>query len=464
MNTGRNYLATAALLISVLIFGCATPEKAAEPGKETQAAVPEEKAPAAGYETVERLIREGDSGGAAAEFDRIRNEDAESVIAYAGLLMSSGDYSGAEDQLLSLLEKEPDNADALFNMSLVSTMKGDEKKGLEYLQKAVEADPGHSNALALLGVNELSEGRFKKAASLFEKALENDAENVMALTGYGSTLIRQEDYEKAEEYLDRAVELDPGNAFTYLDRSSARAAVGNMKGAESDLSAAIEIQPDYFWHYLDRGRLRVRDLGDADGALEDFNRAIELNPDIFYTYVYRAGIYDETGELEAAAADYRRVTEMKPDYYFAYSSLGVIYFLLEDWDASRTAFEKAFDYEPGEFAYPAMACVTVLKSGDRNEIKKYVKKTMDEIPVKNIYYQILRAYIETGYDAYALRLIQEEEDETLRIRLLFYIAELYQHSGMETAAYSYFNLCSEKEAAGLWESRIAADEIDKYYE
>ena len=437
------------VLLLFFISSCTTPLRSPEEEKSPKleagiAERPEDNTSA--YENIEKMLHEGDSGSAVKEFEKVKDDSSETVLAYAALLMASGNYQKADAELSALIEREPMNADAWFTLALVKGLGGDSEAEIELLEKAIAVDPGHSRALSVRGSIYLSESELDKAAGMFEKSLESDPDNIIALTGYGSTLIREEKYEEAQPLLDRAVELDPENPFTYLDRSSARAATGDVEGAENDMSSAIKLEPDYFWHYLDRGRLRIRDLGDREGALEDFNKAIELDPAIFYPYVFRAGIYDEMDKYELAAEDYEYIIEQKPDYYFAYSALGIIQFLLEDWEGCRESFEKAFEYEPDEYGYLATAAAAALKQGlEWKERKDYFAGLMDRVPSGNIYYHILRAFKESGYDAYALRKIQEQEDRNLQKRLLFYIAEIYHEAGMENAAYSYFYRDSGRE-------------------
>jgi tetratricopeptide (TPR) repeat protein len=138
--------------------------------------------------------------------------------------------------------------------------------------------------------------------------------------------------------------------------------------------------------------------------------------------------------------------------------------MLEDWDGSRKAFEKAFKYEPEEYSYLAMASLAVMKKKDRAESQKYYASAMEKIPSANIYYHILRSFKESGYDAYVMRLIQEQEDKNLQKRLLFYIAELYHELGMESAAYSYFTTVRDIKNLGYYESKIAEHELEKHYE
>ena len=97
------------------------------------------------------------------------------------------------------------------------------------------------------------------------------------------------------------------------------------------------------------------------------------------------------------------------------------------------------------------------------ENQDYYKGLMDKIPAGNIYYHILRAFRGSGYDVYALNKIQEEDD-MLQKRLLFYIAELYHESGMETAAFSYLTVVRDAKNLGFYESRMAEYELENHYE
>ncbi len=455
------------ILLFSMISSCTTVEKSPETASPEKPAstVERPQKEAETYENIEKMINSGDTDSAVKEFAKVKNDSSETVIAYAGLLMASGDYKKAGDELRALIEREPMNADAYFNLALVEGLAGDEEAEFETLEKAIAVDPGHSQALSVLGSIYLSESELKKSSEMFKRALESDPDNIIALTGLGSALIREEKYQEAEGHLNRAVELDPENPFTYLDRSSARAAIGDFQGAESDMSEAIRLEPDYFWHYLDRGRLRIRDLGDRSGALEDFNRAIEINPAVFYPYVFRAGIYDEMDEYELAAEDYKLVIDQKPDYYFAYSALGTVQFMLGDWEGCKASFESAFEYEPQEYGYLVTAVLAMMKQkAEWKETQEYYAAAMDKIPSGNIYYHIIRSFRESGYDAYALRKIQEEEDKNLQKRLLFYIAELYHENGMETAAYSYLVTVRDAGNLGYYESRMADYELENHYE
>ena len=193
------------IILSIfIIFSCTTPaEQPAETAveKPSESAVERPDRENEAYVNIERMISEGDTESAVDEFEKVKDDSSDTVLAYAGLLMAAGEYLKAEQELTALIEREPMNADAYFNLALVKGLQGEQDSEMAFLEKAIAADPEHSQALSVTGSIYLSESKLKKASEMFERALDTDPDNIIALTGYGSTLIREEEYEKAEAIL-----------------------------------------------------------------------------------------------------------------------------------------------------------------------------------------------------------------------------------------------------------------------
>ena len=413
---------------------------------------------------IEKELKEGDTASAIEYFYSIKDDSPENQIAYAELLISDGRYEEAENEILSLLEKEPNNYEAIFNLALLKGINKETSRQIELLERVIELNPKHSEALSIRASLFLVNSKIKEAVKLFKQSLEADGENILSLNGLGTSLLRLDKANEAKPYLDKAVELDPENAYTYLDRSKAKTALGDYEGADNDLTKAIELQPDYFWHYLDRGRLRVRSLKNYKGAIEDLSKALEMKPESFYPYVFRALSYDMIGNIESAANDYKKIIGMQPNYDQAYSALGIDSFILGNWNECIKAFEKALVYEPEEYSYLTMMALARYNESTTLEFKEYIKDAMNKIPSNNVYRHILRSFIDTSYEKYTLTMIKDEENENDRVRLLFYIAELYKFRGFENAAIEYLKKVVELEKMGYFEGRIAKYELENIYE
>ena len=85
------------------------------------------------------------------EFDiEIENDEAESMLTL--------------DDVLAIIEKIPDDKDALLNLAYVNwQIFGDRAKAIDYLQKAVEADPGFKLAHNAMAYVYMETGEYQKA-------------------------------------------------------------------------------------------------------------------------------------------------------------------------------------------------------------------------------------------------------------------------------------------------------------
>jgi tetratricopeptide (TPR) repeat protein len=86
--------------------------------------------------------------------------------------------SKSEQLFLKVLEKEPENLEALNNMALVDIYrKEDVMAGVGRLKKVIELDENNENALFQLGVLSIKSGQNEKAIERFEKLVSLQPKN-----------------------------------------------------------------------------------------------------------------------------------------------------------------------------------------------------------------------------------------------------------------------------------------------
>jgi Flp pilus assembly protein TadD len=78
--------------------------------------------------------------------------------------------------LREVLEKDPKNELALYNMGMLSIQSGQYDKAVERLKLLVEINPSHTQGNLLLGIAYMNAGDRTKARGQFEKVklLDND--------------------------------------------------------------------------------------------------------------------------------------------------------------------------------------------------------------------------------------------------------------------------------------------------
>ena len=106
-----------------------------------------------------------------------RRKEAEAAFTEAAAKIQKGDFDAAIALLRGLLEKDPDDGNALFFFGLSYVKKKMYQDALDPLTRVTELTPGFPRAYFELGVCYRQLGDRKKALAAFEKNLELDPAN-----------------------------------------------------------------------------------------------------------------------------------------------------------------------------------------------------------------------------------------------------------------------------------------------
>ncbi len=447
------------LAVLILYTGCTTTMTTTE---KQVSAEKELEAPLAPYESIGFYLSIGDPLKALESFETAYSENPDSVetkVLYSSLLLTAGQVDEARSTLNEVLDQDPGNMDALFNMSFLEGMVGNTVAQEEQLNLILEVDSDNAEALSYLGEIFLMEKKYEQAEDAFQKSIQIDEDNIVARVGYGNLLLRDKSYEKSIEQFDRVVETNPDYSFAYSDRSKARSGLNDAGGAIADLTKAIELNDEYYWNYIDRGKLLLF-VDDREGAFYDFDRAIEIDPDFFYAYVYRAGINQGNRNIEAAVYDYNRVIELRPDYYYAYEPLALIEYMMGNYGRAAEMFEKTSKNFPEDPAYILLTGISRYADGDKEGGLNIIKASMDELPGDSYFYDIARMFSEPGYDSFLVSKLTRETRLPLKTRVLFYVATYYKLQGNARLANTYFLEVADARIYGMFETDLAEYELN----
>lgn len=446
------------LAVVILLASCATTaivsEKTELGGKEPEL----ELSP---YVSIGFHMSIGDPLKALELFESAYSENPGSVetkILYSSLLLASGQFDVARSTLNEVLNKEPSNLKALFNISFLEGMAGNRVAQKKQLDLILEEDSENAEALSYLGEIFLTEKKYDKANDIFQKSIQIDEDNIVARIGYGNLLLREKLYEESIEQFDHVVDTNPDYPFAYSDRSKARAGLNDADGAIADLTKSIELNNEYYWNYVDRGKLLLF-IDDMEGAFDDFDRAIEIDPDSFYAYVYRAGINQGKNNFNEAIYDYNKVIELRPDYYYAYEPLAIMEYMNGNYGRASEMFEKTSKNFPEDPAYILLAGISKYTMGDNVGALDIFRTAMDNMSREGYFYDIARMFSDPGYDSFLVRKLNRETSLPLKSRVLFYIATYYKLQGNAHLANTYFLEVADAKIYGMFETDLAEYEL-----
>lgn len=116
-------------------------------------------------------------------------------------------FRQAESLLQQGLSINPGSTELLYELGVLYEKMGDVQAAIEKMKQVIEKDPENADALNYLGYTYADQNiRLEEAESLIRRALELEPESGHILDSMGWVHYRQGDYQKARKYLEKAVE------------------------------------------------------------------------------------------------------------------------------------------------------------------------------------------------------------------------------------------------------------------
>jgi protein O-GlcNAc transferase len=111
-------------------------------------------------------------------------------------------------------------------------------------QQLLEENPEHAEALHLMGVISLQQGRPDTAVTLISRALSIDSRNSQAHANLGSAFFVLQRWEEALAHYDKAQELNPGFVGVHHNRGTALQSLGRHAEAAVSFKRLLDSMPD----------------------------------------------------------------------------------------------------------------------------------------------------------------------------------------------------------------------------
>jgi tetratricopeptide (TPR) repeat protein len=152
-------------------------------------------------------IRQGDFDGALAGLKGVleKTPDDPNALYLSGVAnLKKGLPAEAEPEFLKVTELSPNFAPAHYQLGVCRQQMKEPEKALESYTKAMELDPGNADAAYDAGLLLFGMNRVDEALPLFEKSLALRPDDPAALEMAGRCYIHRSDFPKAIEYLEKA--------------------------------------------------------------------------------------------------------------------------------------------------------------------------------------------------------------------------------------------------------------------
>jgi len=126
-------------------------------------------------------------------------------------------YRIAEKQYQTILEKDPNNLDALSNLGVVYFRTGKTQSAESTLTQALAIAPNNDYVLTTLGIVHYRQSRFDEALNELRKAIEINPNSATAHNYLGITASQKGRQQEAEREMLQAVAKDPNYADAHFN-------------------------------------------------------------------------------------------------------------------------------------------------------------------------------------------------------------------------------------------------------
>ena len=414
---------------------------------------------------VAELLSASKHNEAIALFDAIplpERDSSDIKLLKASVLSSAGKYAEARAIAEAVVAAEPENTEPLFVLASIEAVSGRQRQQQTALEKIIKLQPGNTAALIALGNVSLQSRAVRAAASYFYQVLQKEPHSAEALIGLSRAFRMNTEWEEAEILLNEVVRLYPNMVEARTERGRFYWGRGFLLPALADYDEAKKLAGNDYWIAVDRGSLLL-EMNRKSQALEEFNRAIAINPTEYRAYAYSAGLKDDLGDIDGAERDYAILVKLKPDYYYALEGLGLHKMKNEKWAEARDAFTEAYRQAPNEHYYGLLAAINRMRADNRPESLASARTFLAQIQAKVTRDTLLWYMVRLFYDFTSRNYLGENDmisridkttDQTLKARMMFYMALYYEVRGNVSTANMYYQLVGETKVQTIPEWRL----------
>jgi tetratricopeptide (TPR) repeat protein len=269
-------------------------------------------------------VQQANVGKAVTEFQailKVEPDDVTSSLWLARLYRFQNKQADAETILRGLLHRDPDEGQALEQLSQILIDEGRSQEAIELLKQAA-VDSSSADVYDLLGDAYTQAKDYPNAEDAYRNAIEQDPDDPGHRHGLAQALVAEEKYADAVVQYKKLTELEPGTADNHLRLAELYRHLGQFDNAQASLEQAQQLAPGSL-EVLYNQALLYGDQGRYDDAVKVLNDAIagtkkqagaSTNPSaltILYDELGRT--YRRQGNYAGAIQTYQEMAKLGPE-------------------------------------------------------------------------------------------------------------------------------------------------------
>jgi tetratricopeptide (TPR) repeat protein len=246
------------------------------------------------------------------------------------------------------LEADPDHADTLHLMGLLSFHAAQHDLAVEWFARAVRQD-AKPQYLASLGATLQSQGRFEEALQVFDKAVQLKPDAAALWKFLGNVLVKLDRRDQAILSFQHVLKLDPRDRDAAYNCGALLLQSGRCDEALACFNLCDRLQPDQA-QTLQQRALALRGLARFEQALADSRRAHALDPTDAGICGKTGGILQSLGRNEEALSWFDRTLKLQPNQVETLNDKAFSLIELRRFDEAFAVYDQSKAIDPGHAA------------------------------------------------------------------------------------------------------------------
>ncbi len=258
----------------------------------------------------------------------------ESELEKAIRLIKGKNFQEAQVLLDRVVQTDPRNAEAWYEMGVLQRATGNLQKALEYADKSIQINPGKASYHVLRG-NTLgplaqqanmfrASGLAKDGREALEKAVQLEPANRTAFLAlfnwyFNVPAVGGGSLDKAKALAERTQALDPSRGHYMKGQVLQRQK--NPGSAQAEYRLALAADPKFPDVYNVLGYVEL-EMKQVDMALDHFRKQVELDPGNANSYDSFGDGWMAKGRTDEAINAYRKALSLDPVFVSSMRSLG----------------------------------------------------------------------------------------------------------------------------------------------
>jgi tetratricopeptide (TPR) repeat protein len=233
---------------------------------------------------------------------------------------------------------------ALYEASLGQMRDGRYLDAQLSCRQALAVDPDHADTLHLMGLLSLQSEQHDHAVEWISRAIRRDPKPVY-LRSLGTALLKQGRHEEALQVFDKAVQLKPDDADLWRNLGDVLVQVQRPADAILSFQRALALNPRH-WDAANRSALLLYQSERFEEALTHFDLCDQLQPSHFPTLYMRAFTLYKLKRFEEALAENHRALALDPTNADACNNIGNVIRSLGRNEEALPWYDRALELRP----------------------------------------------------------------------------------------------------------------------